>query len=160
MISPSSVASICPNNKSEKWCEYTNLGPLLHGMRWAIVALITFLVVAAFNPDSSLLNPSPKLGSICASGIAFVEVSSLLQFDALECWFFSSSTCFILFITACPICGVFCCLLLVLIYLYTMWCRKPVMHLKFVYCCCNLKCKILQCCEHWCTDTPLVFWGN
>jgi len=85
VISPSSVASICPTNKSEKSCEYTNLDPLLQGMRCAIVALMTFLVVAAFNPDSSLLNPSPKLGSIGASGTAFVDVSSLLQFDALEC---------------------------------------------------------------------------
>ena len=54
-------------------------------MKCAIAALMTFLVVAAFNPDSSLLNPSPKLGSIGASGTAFVDVSSLLQFDALEC---------------------------------------------------------------------------
>jgi hypothetical protein len=85
VISPSSVASICPTNKSEKSCEYTNLDPLLQGMRCAIVALMTFLVVAAFNPNSSLLNPSPKLGFIHACGIACVEVSSLLQFDALEC---------------------------------------------------------------------------
>jgi hypothetical protein len=85
VISPSSVGSICPTNESEKSCEYTNLDPLLQGMRCAIVALMTFLVVAALNPDSSLLNSSPKLGSICACAIAFVEVSSLLQFDALEC---------------------------------------------------------------------------
>ncbi len=84
MISPSGVASICPTNKSEKSCEYTNLDPSLQGMRCAIVALMTFLVVAAFNPNSSLLNPSPKLGSICACATAFVEVSSLLQFDVLE----------------------------------------------------------------------------
>ena len=85
VISPSSVGSIFPTNKSEKSCEYTNLDLLLQGMICAIVALMTFLVVAAFNPDSSLLNPSPKLGSICASGIAFVVVSSLLQFDVVEC---------------------------------------------------------------------------
>jgi hypothetical protein len=85
VISPSGVASIRPTNKSEKSCEYTDLDPLLQGMRCAIVALMTFLVVAAFNPGSSLLNPSPKLGSIHACGIAFVEVSSLLQFDVLEC---------------------------------------------------------------------------
>jgi hypothetical protein len=85
VISPSSVASICPTNKSEKSCEYTNLDLLLQGMRCAIVALLTFLVVAAFNPVINLLNLSPKLGSIRACGIAFVEVSSLLQFDALEC---------------------------------------------------------------------------
>jgi hypothetical protein len=85
VISPSNVASVCPTNKSEKSCEYTNLDPLLQGMRCAIVARMTFLVVAAFNPDSSLLNPFPKLGFIRACGIAFVEVFSLLQFDALEC---------------------------------------------------------------------------
>ncbi len=85
MISPSSVASICPTNKSEKSCEYTILDPLLQGMRYAIVALMTFLDVAAFNPNSSLLYPSPKLGSIRACGIEFVEVFTLLQFDALEC---------------------------------------------------------------------------
>jgi hypothetical protein len=45
---------------------------------------MTFLVVAAFIPDSSLLNPSPKLGSVRATGIAFVVVSSLLQFDVVE----------------------------------------------------------------------------
>jgi hypothetical protein len=30
---PSNVASICPTSKFEKVCEYTNLDPLLHGMR-------------------------------------------------------------------------------------------------------------------------------
>ena len=72
-------------------------------MRCAIVALMTFLVVAAFIPDSSLLNPSPKLGSIRETGIAFVGVSSLLQFDVVELGFFSSNTRLILFITARPI---------------------------------------------------------
>ena len=127
-------------------------------MRCAIAALMTFLVVASFNPDSRVLNPSPKLGSICASGIALVVVSSLLQFDVVEWWFFSSNTRFILFITAHPIRSCFHCLLLVLIYLYTMCCRRLVMHLQFVYCCCNLKCKKSWCCEHSCTDTPSVFW--
>ncbi len=32
-------------------------------MRCAIAALMRFLVVAAFNPERTLLNPSPKLGS-------------------------------------------------------------------------------------------------
>ncbi len=64
---------------------------------------MTFLVVAAFNPDRTLLNSSQMLGSILACVIAFVDGSSLLQFDMLECCFFSSSTCFILFITAHPI---------------------------------------------------------
>jgi hypothetical protein len=88
MSSPSSVASICPTSKSENTCEYTNCDPLLQGMRCAIVALMTFLVVAAFNPDRTLLNPSSKLGSILACVIAFVDGSSLLQFDVLECCFF------------------------------------------------------------------------
>jgi hypothetical protein len=57
-------------------------------MRCAIVALMTFLGVAAFNPDRTLLNPSPKLGFILACIIAFVDGSSLLQFDVLECFFF------------------------------------------------------------------------
>ncbi len=102
---------------------------------------MTFLVVAAFNPNSTLLNPSPKLGSIVACVIAFVDGSSLLQFDVLECWFFSSSTHFILFITARPIRS---CLLLsssCVDYLYTVCCRKLVMHLQFVCCYCILKCK-------------------
>ncbi len=103
MISPSSVASICPTNKSEKSCENTNFDPSLQGMRCAIVALMTFLVVAAFISDSSLLNPSPKLGSIRVTCIAFVVVFSLLQFDVVELCFFSSNTCLIRFITAHPI---------------------------------------------------------
>jgi len=37
--------------------------PLLQDMRCAIVELMTFLVVAAFIPDKTLLRPSPKLGS-------------------------------------------------------------------------------------------------
>jgi hypothetical protein len=72
-------------------------------MRCAIVALMTFLVVAAFIPDSSLLNPSPKLGSIRVTGIAFIDVSSLLQLDVVELSFFSGNTCLILFITTRPI---------------------------------------------------------
>jgi hypothetical protein len=83
--SPSSVASICPTSKSENSCEYTNHDPLLQGMRCAIVAPIKFLIVAAFNPDRTLLNPSPKLGSILACVIEFVYGSSLLQFDVHEC---------------------------------------------------------------------------
>ncbi len=54
-------------------------------MRCAIVAPIKFLIVAAFNPDRTLLNPSPKLGSILACVIEFVYGSSLLQFDVHEC---------------------------------------------------------------------------
>jgi len=83
MSCPSNVASICPTSKSEKvCCEYTNLDPSLHGMRCAFVALMTFLVVAAFNPERTLLNPSPKLGSPSS---------------------FSFSTRFIRFMTARPI---------------------------------------------------------
>jgi len=63
MSCPSNVASICTTGKSEKVCEYTNFDPSLHGMRCANVALMTFLVVAALNPERTLLNPSPKLGS-------------------------------------------------------------------------------------------------
>ncbi len=79
---PSNVASICPTSKSEKVWENTNLDPPMHGMRCAIVALMTFLVVAAFNPERTLLNPSPKLG--------------------FPLWL-SFSTCFIRFMTARPI---------------------------------------------------------
>ncbi len=63
MSCPSSVAFIYPTNKSENSCEKTNRDPLLHDMRWAIVELMTFLVVAAFKPNKTLLRPSPKLGS-------------------------------------------------------------------------------------------------
>ncbi len=86
-------------------------------------ALMTFFVVSAFNPDWTLLNPSPKLGSFLAWFIASVDWSSL----TLCC--ISSNRCFILFMTAHPICICFFCLLLVSTYLYTKCCRKPVMHL-------------------------------
>ncbi len=71
----------------------TNLDPLLHDMRWAIVELMTFLVVAAFKPNKTLLRPSPKLGSDVVWSQPMV-------------WF-SSSRCLILFITARPICSWF-----------------------------------------------------
>ena len=62
LISCPNVASICPASKSKKVCKNINLDPPLHGMRCAIVALMTFLVkvVTAFNPERTLLNPSPK----------------------------------------------------------------------------------------------------
>ncbi len=84
---PWSVASICPTSKSDNLCKQTKREPPFDGMRCAIVALITFLVVAAFNPERFLLNFSLKLGS----NVALLHSSE-----------FSSSSLSILFITARP----------------------------------------------------------
>jgi hypothetical protein len=61
---PSKTASICVTNKIENSWEQKNLDPLLQIMRCANGELTTFLVVAAFNPDKTLNNPSAKLGSV------------------------------------------------------------------------------------------------
>ncbi len=68
--------------------------PPFNAMRCTIVALTTFLVVAAFNPDRTLHNPSQKLGS----NLAWLHLS---LDDSLE--LVSSSSLLILFMTAHPI---------------------------------------------------------
>jgi len=92
MSCPSNVASICPTSKSEKVCEYTNLDPSLHGIRCAIVALMTFLVVAAFNPERTLLNPSPKLGSPLPLSFS-IHFIRYMTARPILIWFLLSSSC-------------------------------------------------------------------
>ena len=58
VVCPSKTASICVTNKIDNSWEQTKLYPSLQIMRCANGELTTFLVVAAFNPDKTLHNPS------------------------------------------------------------------------------------------------------
>ncbi len=127
---PSNVASICPTSKFKNSCKNTNLDPPLHGMRCVIVALMTFLVVATFNPERTLVKPSPKLGS---------PPPWLLASTYLSC-----SNGFIHFMTAHSIPYCFHCLLHAMIYLHTKY-RKPGMHPRLECLCWNWKLQRLLC---------------
>ncbi len=100
---PSRDASIWPTSKSENSCENTKRDQPLQGIKCAIVALMTFLVVAAFNPDRSLLNPSPKLVSYLCWFVGSSDIFPPTTPGVPGCRCFSSRSRFILFITPHPI---------------------------------------------------------